>query len=178
MHLRKLFPLVIAAAAIAIPAQAHASSFTAGVPAQLQQWEQGLPAPQQDQIQQFIKPLQQPFPQLLPAPTPVFANNLDGWIRNAQFVLNQNRIPGSYGAIHRNIMRESGGNPRAINLYDSNAARGIPSKGLMQVIDPTFRAYHVDGTSWDIYDPVANITAACNYAAARYGSIDNVNAPY
>ncbi|MGF6884027.1 hypothetical protein ABIA39_003732 [Nocardia sp. GAS34] len=173
MHLRKLFPLVIAAAAIAIPAQAHASSFTAGVPAQLQQ-----PATQLQQWEQGLPPLPQPLSQLLPAPTPVFANNLDGWIRNAQFVLNQNHIPGSYGAIHRNIMRESGGNPRAINLYDSNAARGIPSKGLMQVIDPTFRAYHVDGTSWDIYDPVANITAACNYAAHRYGTIDNVNSAY
>ncbi|MGW5112898.1 transglycosylase SLT domain-containing protein, partial [Nocardia sp. NPDC004123] len=30
----------------------------------------------------------------------------------------------------------------------------------------------------DIYDPVANITAACNYAAARYGSMDNVNSAY
>jgi SLT domain-containing protein len=48
----------------------------------------------------------------------------------------------------------------------------------MQVIDPTFAAYHVDGTSWDIYDPVANIAAACNYAAHRYGSIDNVFGAY
>jgi SLT domain-containing protein len=54
----------------------------------------------------------------------------------------------------------------------------MPSKGLMQVIDPTFHAYHVDGTSWDIYNPVANITAACNYAAHRYGSIDNVYSAY
>jgi hydroxymethylpyrimidine pyrophosphatase-like HAD family hydrolase len=34
------------------------------------------------------------------------------------------------------------------------------------------------GTAYDPFDPVANITAACNYAAARYGSIDNVNGPY
>ncbi|MFG2441137.1 peptidoglycan-binding protein, partial [Streptomyces sp. NPDC048508] len=27
-------------------------------------------------------------------------------------------------------------------------------------------------------DPVANITAACNYAADKYGSIDNVNGAY
>ncbi|MGW2532820.1 transglycosylase SLT domain-containing protein, partial [Streptomyces sp. NPDC001595] len=26
--------------------------------------------------------------------------------------------------------------------------------------------------------PVANITAACNYAADRYGSMDNVNSAY
>ncbi|WKX69637.1 transglycosylase SLT domain-containing protein [Streptomyces sp. XD-27] len=108
----------------------------------------------------------------------VYANNLDGWIREALDVMKAKGIPGTYSGIHRNIMRESTGNPRAINNWDVNAANGIPSKGLLQVIDPTFRAYHVDGTSWDIYDPVANITAACNYAADRYGSIDNVNSAY
>lgn len=107
-----------------------------------------------------------------------YANNLDGWIRESLDVLAQHGIPGSYEGIHRNIMRESSGNPLAINNWDSNAAAGIPSKGLLQVIDPTFKAYHVPGTSLDSYDPVANITAACNYAAARYGSIDNVNGPY
>ncbi|MFF3910058.1 LysM peptidoglycan-binding domain-containing protein [Streptomyces sp. NPDC001848] len=107
-----------------------------------------------------------------------YPNNLDGWIRHSLAVMAKNGIPGSYNGIYRNVMRESSGNPNAINLWDSNAAKGIPSKGLLQVIDPTFRAYHVPGTSWNIYDPVANITAACNYAYHRYGSIDNVNGPY
>ncbi|WP_381793220.1 transglycosylase SLT domain-containing protein [Streptomyces niveus] len=107
-----------------------------------------------------------------------YTNDLDGWIREALDVMAQNGIPGSYDGIHRNIMRESGGNPQAINNWDSNAAAGTPSKGLLQVIAPTFEAYHVPGTSTDSYDPVANITAACNYAADRYGSIDNVNGPY
>ncbi|RPE41591.1 transglycosylase-like protein with SLT domain [Streptomyces sp. Ag109_O5-1] len=107
-----------------------------------------------------------------------YPNNLDGWIRESLAIMAEKRIPGSYNGIYRNVIRESSGNPRAINLWDSNAAKGIPSKGLLQVIDPTFNAYHVAGTSYDIYDPVANITAACNYAAARYGSIDNVNGAY
>ncbi|MFH8500201.1 transglycosylase SLT domain-containing protein [Streptomyces coeruleorubidus] len=107
-----------------------------------------------------------------------YADNLDGWIREALDIMAQKGIPGSYDGIYRNVMRESSGNPQAINNWDSNAAKGTPSKGLLQTIDPTFQAYHVDGTSWDPYDPVANITAACNYAAARYGSIDNVNGPY
>ncbi|MYS94927.1 MULTISPECIES: LysM peptidoglycan-binding domain-containing protein [Streptomyces] len=107
-----------------------------------------------------------------------YANNLDGWIREALDIMAQKGIPGSYDGIYRNVMRESSGNPLAINNWDSNAAAGTPSKGLLQTIDPTFQAYHVDGTSWDPFDPVANITAACNYAAARYGSIDNVNGPY
>ncbi|OKK22214.1 peptidoglycan-binding protein [Streptomyces sp. CB00455] len=111
-------------------------------------------------------------------PATAYPNNLDGWIRESLDVMARHGIPGSYNGIHRNVMRESSGNPLAINNWDSNAAAGIPSKGLLQVIDPTFRTYHVPGTSLDSYDPVANITAACNYAAARYGSIDNVNGPY
>ncbi|MCN9241319.1 transglycosylase SLT domain-containing protein [Streptomyces sp. RY43-2] len=103
---------------------------------------------------------------------------LDSWIRQSLSIMSQHNIPGSYDGIYRNVMRESSGNPKAINLWDSNARAGIPSKGLLQVIDPTFRTYHVPGTAFDPYDPVANITAACNYAAARYGSIDNVNSAY
>ncbi|WP_327233947.1 LysM peptidoglycan-binding domain-containing protein [Streptomyces sp. NBC_01317] len=107
-----------------------------------------------------------------------YADNLDGWIRESLDVMAAHGIPGTYDGIYRNIMRESSGNPNAINNWDSNAAAGIPSKGLLQVIDPTFQAYHVSGTSMNSYDPVANITAACNYAADKYGSIDNVNGPY
>ncbi|MGP3981563.1 transglycosylase SLT domain-containing protein [Streptomyces sp. KR80] len=109
---------------------------------------------------------------------PAYPNNLDGWIRESLAIMKQHGIPGSYQGIHRNVMRESGGNPRAINNWDVNAQNGVPSKGLLQVIKPTFDAYHVSGTPWDQYDPVANITAACNYAADRYGSIDNVNSAY
>ncbi|WP_323189359.1 transglycosylase SLT domain-containing protein [Kitasatospora sp. NBC_00240] len=112
------------------------------------------------------------------APTTQATGDLDTWIKDALVVMADNHIPGSYDGIYRNIMRESSGNPQAINLTDSNAAAGHPSKGLLQVIDPTFQAYHVPGTSMDIYDPVANITAACNYAADFYGSIDNVDGPY
>ncbi|MFF4361774.1 transglycosylase SLT domain-containing protein [Streptomyces sp. NPDC001604] len=107
-----------------------------------------------------------------------YPNNLDGWIRNALDIMQSKGIPGSYNGLYRNIMRESSGNPNAINDWDINAINGIPSKGLLQVIPPTFSAYHVAGTSWNIYDPVANITAAANYAADKYGSIDNVNSAY
>ncbi|MFH7598102.1 LysM peptidoglycan-binding domain-containing protein [Streptomyces racemochromogenes] len=117
-------------------------------------------------------------PAAAPAAVKTYANNLDGWIRQSLDIMAKHGIPGTYNGIHRNVMRESSGNPLAINNWDSNAAAGIPSKGLLQVIDPTFRAYHVPGTAMDSYDPVANITAACNYAAARYGSIDNVNGAY
>ncbi|MFF7655982.1 lytic transglycosylase [Streptomyces sp. NPDC007983] len=107
-----------------------------------------------------------------------YPDNLDGWIRESLDIMKKHNIPGTYEGIHRNIIRESGGNPRAINNYDINAQNGVPSKGLLQVILPTFQTYHVPGTPFDQYDPVANIVAACNYAADRYGSIDNVNGPY
>ncbi|MFD5056843.1 transglycosylase SLT domain-containing protein [Streptomyces tendae] len=107
-----------------------------------------------------------------------YPNNLDGWIREARAIMKKHGIPGSYEGIHRNIMRESSGNPKAINDWDINAINGIPSKGLLQVIPPTFAAYHVPGTSKDIYDPVANIVAACNYAADKYGTMDNVDSAY
>ncbi|UNO38529.1 transglycosylase SLT domain-containing protein [Streptomyces sp. MST-110588] len=112
-----------------------------------------------------------------PAPKQ-YANNLDGWIRQALDIMKANGIPGSYEGLHRNIMRESSGNPEAVNDWDVNAVNGIPSKGLLQVIQPTFEAYHVAGTANKLTDPVANITAAANYAADKYGSIDNVNSAY
>jgi hypothetical protein len=107
-----------------------------------------------------------------------YPNNLDGWIREARDIMKKHGIPGSYEGIHRNIMRESSGNPKAINDWDINAINGIPSKGLLQVIPPTFEAYHVPGTPKNIWDPVANIVAACNYAADKYGTMDNVDSAY
>ncbi|MFJ4827993.1 transglycosylase SLT domain-containing protein [Streptomyces bacillaris] len=107
-----------------------------------------------------------------------YANNLDGWIRESLDIMKKKNIPGSYEGLHRNIMRESSGNPNAVNDWDINARNGIPSKGLLQVIQPTFDAYHVKGTPKKLTDPVANITAAANYAADRYGSIDNVDSAY
>lgn len=69
------------------------------------------------------------------------------------------------------MQTESGGNPKAINLWDSNAKKGTPSKGLMQVIDSTFKAYARPGYNKNIYDPLSNILASIRYAVARYGSL-------
>jgi hypothetical protein len=135
-------------------------------------------------------PAAEPAPRSAPAPVvetpaaepveaaPVYTDDLDGWIREALDIMAAKGIPGTYEGLHRNIIRESSGDPNAINLWDINAINGTPSIGLLQVIQPTFDAYHVEGTPYDIYDPVANLTAAANYAADRYGSIDNVWGPY
>lgn len=100
------------------------------------------------------------------------------YIEKAREVMEDHDIPGDFKDIRRNVMRESSGDPNAINRWDVNADAGMPSKGLMQTIPSTFRAYHVDGTPQNIYHPVANIVAACNYAADRYGSIENVHSAY
>ncbi|WP_405591415.1 transglycosylase SLT domain-containing protein [Streptomyces sp. NBC_01190] len=136
------------------------------------------PAPRHQAVKVAVSA---PRPAHVAAPRPAvktYPNNLDGWIRQSLDIMHAKGIPGSYSGIHRNIIRESSGNPNAINLWDINAKNGIPSKGLLQVINPTFSRYHVPGTSWNIYNPVSNITAACNYAADRYGSMDNVNSAY
>jgi SLT domain-containing protein len=69
------------------------------------------------------------------------------------------------------MQTESGGNPRAINRWDSNAKKGTPSKGLMQVIDPTFKSNARKGYDKNIYDPMSNILASIRYAVSRYGSL-------
>jgi SLT domain-containing protein len=67
-------------------------------------------------------------------------------------------------------MHESGGNPNAINNWDSNAAAGIPSQGLMQTIPSTFRACVLPSlASRSITDPVANITAGIRSMIAHHG---------
>lgn len=69
------------------------------------------------------------------------------------------------------MQTESGGNPNAINNWDINAINGTPSKGLMQVIDPTFRAYARPGFDQNVWDPLSNMLASIRYAVSRYGSL-------
>jgi Transglycosylase SLT domain len=100
---------------------------------------------------------------------------VEGWIREAIAILAANGTPiteDSVDELYVIIDKESGGNPNAINTWDSNAARGTPSKGLMQCIDPTFQAYKLPGHN-DIYNPVDNIIAGVRYTYARYGGFHN-----
>lgn len=78
---------------------------------------------------------------------------------------------GNLGSLLFQMQTESGGNPNAINLWDSNAAAGHPSKGLLQTIDSTFKAYARPGYDKNVYDPLSNILASIRYAVARYGSL-------
>ena len=76
---------------------------------------------------------------------------------------------GLANGVLRLIQAESGGNPNAINLTDSNARAGYPSRGLMQTIPATFEANRSMSLPDNIVDPLANIYAGINYALKRYG---------
>lgn len=69
----------------------------------------------------------------------------------------------------RVIQRESNGNPRAINLWDSNAKAGIPSMGLVQTIGPTFNAFKFPGHN-DVYNGYDDLLAGIHYMKSIYGS--------
>ena len=83
-------------------------------------------------------------------------------------------VPMSWlGPLMRRAMQESSGNPHAINNWDSNAAAGHPSMGLMQTIRSTFEAHKLPGHN-DIWNPVDNMCAAIRYIIGRYGSVVNL----
>jgi hypothetical protein len=93
---------------------------------------------------------------------------LDDWISVALVKLD---LPQSYApGVKSIIMKESQGNPDAVNRWDSNALAGRPSQGLMQTIPSTFRAYVLPELAHlPITNPVANITAGLRYMIANYG---------
>jgi hypothetical protein len=96
--------------------------------------------------------------------------NVSQWAGMVSKALTMLGLPQSLsGQVLYQMQTESGGNVNAINLSDINAKMGDPSRGLMQVIGATFSRYHVPGTSGNIYDPLANIAAAINYAMHTYG---------
>ena len=112
----------------------------------------------------------------LGTPAPVsggrFDPNVERWRPTVLQALGLTGQPASFADIVLNQIRtESSGNPRAINLTDSNARRGTPSKGLIQAIDPTFQEYRLASLPNDVYHPLANIVAGIRYAVDRYGSL-------
>lgn len=75
---------------------------------------------------------------------------------------------------------ESTGNPNAVNDWDSNAANGVPSGGLLQVIPTTFDAMYdmypgaFAGLPRDRFHPEANLTAGIGWAKHKYGGPQNI----
>ncbi|MEU6552120.1 phage tail tape measure protein [Streptomyces sp. NPDC046915] len=97
--------------------------------------------------------------------------NVSRWAGDVASVLQMLGAPATaLPAVLKRIQIESGGNPNAINLTDSNARAGHPSQGLMQTIPSTFAAYAGPFRSRGITDPLASIYAGVNYAMHAYGS--------
>ena len=97
------------------------------------------------------------------------------WATVVEMALGKLGLPTSHK--NRTIQQidiESSGDPNAQNNWDSNAQRGDPSIGLLQVIKSTFEAYRAKDLPNDQRHPLANIYAGVNYANKTYGSLDAI----
>lgn len=101
-----------------------------------------------------------------------FSNNVSRWANLVRAVMREHGVSDKYlVGILAQIQQESGGDPDAVNNWDSNAKKGTPSKGLLQVILPTYKSYAKSGYATSKYQtvPYTNIWAALNYVKGRYG---------
>ena len=78
-------------------------------------------------------------------------------------------------AMLQQIQIESGGDPGAVNRWDSNWLRGTPSGGLLQVIEPTYRRVRnsypeaFKGLPDDMMFPLTNLTAGVGAVRQDWG---------
>ena len=95
----------------------------------------------------------------------------DGWWETAVAIIPE---MAPYKNIAATVAKmESGFNPTIQNNWDSNAAAGHPSAGLMQFILPTFEAYkHPGFDNW--LGAVDQLLAWWHYVNARYGGPENI----
>jgi hypothetical protein len=132
------------------------------------------PAPAPNPAREPVRvPRPRPSPAAEQVPARDGAGSVDGWVAEAVRILRAHGYRDDQinaEDIKTIIRHESGGDPAATNGWDRNAARGTPSIGVMQTIQPTFERYALRGHG-DIRDPVDNIVAATRYAVDRYGSV-------
>ncbi len=90
-------------------------------------------------------------------------------IQRAQSILG-GRYKSSYitEQMMRVAKRESNFQAGAVNNWDSNARAGTPSKGMFQMIEPSFRAFAKPGHG-NILNPVDEAISAMRYIVAKYG---------
>lgn len=94
------------------------------------------------------------------------------WANVVREVMRELKIPDRYlEGILAQIQQESFGDPKAVNDWDSNAAAGDPSKGLLQVIGSTYKMHaKKDYRSLKYQDvPYTNLYAALKYVKVNYG---------
>lgn len=87
-------------------------------------------------------------------------------IEHAARLMNETLSSNEMSLIKFKIDQESSGNEKAINNWDSNAAAGHPSKGLLQYIDDTFNKYALEGHN-DIWKGFDQLLALFNDSTWR-----------
>ena len=101
-----------------------------------------------------------------------FPKRILRWANIVVAVMDEQKIPRKYlPGILAQIQQESDGNPKLVYTYDSNAAAGDPSKGLLQVIGDTYQTHAKPGFKNLKFQtvPYTNIWAALHYVKKSYG---------
>lgn len=83
-------------------------------------------------------------------------------IRKAAAKMKVHLTEGALQTILHRIAQESNGNPTITNNWDSNAAAGHPSKGLLQYIQPTLNAWVPRGVKPDLGSGYVQLLAMFN----------------
>lgn len=87
-------------------------------------------------------------------------------IKAAAAMMHVSVSAGDVSHIMNVIQHESGGRAGAVNNWDSNAAKGTPSKGILQFIEPTFMHYAMPGHT-NILNPLDQLLAMFNDSTWR-----------
>lgn len=90
----------------------------------------------------------------------------DSLVKAAASMMHTEVSGGDVSHILNVIKHESGGRANAINLWDSNAQKGTPSKGILQFIDSTFMKYAMPGHT-NIWNPLDQLLAMFNDTSWR-----------
>ena len=104
--------------------------------------------------------------------------DLDKWITDGfKFGNAFEDTPDNHAKMKARAMQESGGDPNAVNNYDSNAQAGTPSKGVVQVIEPEWKLrqtqYGDDAGPFDDnwMNPVKSVGIGSRRMKAVYGEV-------
>lgn len=101
-----------------------------------------------------------------------FPKRVTRWANIVVAVMDEQKIPRKFlPGILAQIQQESDGDAKLVNTYDSNAAAGDPSKGLLQVIGSTYQTHAKPGFKNLKFQtvPYTNVWAALHYVKKSYG---------